>query len=145
MSGLGEVLAAHREEYDGDCGTHYGCSCGWDEGDEWHHPDFAAHVEQAVLAWLGGVLGDAETVEAATNAVRRAAYDVRGEDESRNDARARAVLAVVGERAGIKGDEGESHRCEPPGADLSAEQGASGREGHREAKGPQMGGNGGTA
>ena len=38
------ILAAHRDEYDSDCGMYFGCSCGWDNDDIGSNEGYVEHV-----------------------------------------------------------------------------------------------------
>ena len=44
------VLAEHHEDYDDDCGTYYGCSCGWDNETVDHNTGYPEHLADALLA-----------------------------------------------------------------------------------------------
>jgi len=47
---LAEVIGAHSEHYDSDCGYYFGCDCGWDNGTQDNNDGYAEHVADAILA-----------------------------------------------------------------------------------------------
>ena len=82
------ILAAHRDEYDSDCGMYFGCSCGWDNDDIGSNEGYVEHVagllatartrptrEQIAQAITSGFLGTKHSSEFWKKGTARNAQD----------------------------------------------------------------------